>query len=188
MNAFLSSGQGDKGKGQDPLIKLVRHPQEYVIIPEHLYAVLHCTANYTPVPDNDYENDAPMVLPDDDDFQLNDAPSDALLRPNSGSNEAAAPNQCSQDVQYQWLRNGEAINGDSESSFIQTFCNGSIKIKHSAMATGIYRCVASTTHSDDGAVVSKASHVQAAGKFQSITTNKQTMLIGFDINNILYMF
>lgn len=167
VNAFMSAAQAQGDKGKDPLIKLVIHPQEHVIIPEHSYAFLHCAANYTVQPVDDYENDEPMVFPDDEDFQLNDAPSDALSRQNSGSNEAKVENQCSQDVQYQWQRDGKPIYADSESSVIQTFCNGTIKIKHSSMATGIYRCVASTTSSVDGAVISKASHVQAAGKFQS---------------------
>lgn len=168
-NAFLSSGQ-DKGKAPEPLIKLVVHPQEHVIIPNHSYAFLHCGANYTGKPDDDYENDDPFTneyLADDTDFEQNDSPTDDLSLQSSGSNEAAAKNRCPQEIQYQWLRNGEPISGDSNSSFIQTFCNGTIKIKHTPMAAGTYRCVASTTQAGDGALISKASNVKAAGEFQS---------------------
>lgn len=135
-------------------------PKEHVIIPSRSFVLLHCVANFTDYPDYDYENDdMNVVFPSDGDFMQNDeATSDV-----SDSIESIVTNVCQQEVQYQWLRNGQPINGTNP-TFIETFCNGTIKITHSLMATAIYRCVASTTKSDIGAVVSRASNVRAAGK------------------------
>lgn len=158
MNGFLSSAQGTKGS--DPLIKLVIHPQEHVIVPIRSFVLLHCEANFTDYPDYDYENDDGdayrIELSNDGDFMQNDAPNDY-------SHQQSSENLCQQEVQYQWLRNDKPIN-DPNNLFTQTFCNGTIKIMHSTMATGTYRCVSSTTKPEVGAVVSKASHVKAAGK------------------------
>lgn len=166
MNAFLSSGQGTKGS--DPRIKLVIHPKEHVIIPLRSFVLLHCEANFTDYPDYEYENDdMNAYFPNDGDFTQNDEPISDSSQQYSGSNEGATMHLCSQDVQYQWLRNEHPI-GDKTHAFIQTFCNGTIKIAHSAAATAIYRCVASTKKPEIGAVISKASHVKAAGKFLSV--------------------
>lgn len=159
-NAFLSSGQGqDKGKGPDPLIKLVVHPQEHVIIPLYSFAVLHCTANLTAYPEYDYENDEPM-MPNLEDLEQSDGPIDAI----SASSESFINNLCpQQEIQYQWTRNEHPISIETD-KFVQIFCNGSIKIQHSPMAAGIYRCIANTTRPDVGAIISKASKVKTAGK------------------------
>lgn len=172
MNGFISAG-GEKKKGQDPLIKFVIQPQQHVIIPIHSYAFVHCQANYTKLPskqqsDVDYENDDPMIndyLPSDDDFQQNDAPTDDLLGQINDSHETQTTNQCPQEIQYQWLQNDTPIDTDPDNSFVETFCNGTIKIKHTFKATGIYRCIASTMIRDDGAIISNAANVQAAGRF-----------------------
>lgn len=159
MNAFFSSGQGTKGP--DPRIKLDVQPKEHVIIPSRSFVLLHCVANFTDYPDYDYENDDGNALfPSDRDFMQNDEPIPDV----SQSIDDIETNSCQQEVQYQWLRNGQPING-TNATFTETFCNGTIKITHSPMATAIYRCVASTTKSDIGVVVSKASNVRAAGKF-----------------------
>lgn len=161
-NAFPSSGQ--ESKGPDPLIKLVVHPQEHVIVPVRSFVLLHCEANFTDYPELDYENDdMNAYFPNEGDYMQNDEPNDDLHQQSIDSREGTTTNWCQQEVQYEWLRNGIAIN-DPNNSFTQTFCNGSIKIIHSANATATYRCVASTTKPDVGAVVSKASHVKAAGK------------------------
>ncbi|XP_055300120.1 uncharacterized protein LOC129567349 [Sitodiplosis mosellana] len=157
-NGFLSSGQGTKGP--DPLIKLVVHPQEHVIIPIHSFAVLHCEANFTDYPEYDYEADE-AYFPSEGDYMQNDEPNHDSHQQIIASSDGSATNLCQQEVQYQWLHNGRQII-DSNSSFTQIFCNGTIKIRHSTMATGTYRCVASTTKPEVGAVVSKASHVRAA--------------------------
>lgn len=158
VNAFLSSGQGTKGP--DPRIKLVIHPKQHVIIPSRSFVLLHCEANFTDYPEYDYENDdMNAYFPNDGDFMQNDEP----ISDKSAKIEATT-NLCPQEVQYQWLRDGQRISNATNTTFIQTFCNGTIKIKHSPLATAIYRCVAGTTKQDIGEVVSKASHVQAAGK------------------------
>lgn len=138
----MASGQ-EKTKGPDPLIRFVTQPKQHVIIPSGSFVLLHCEANFTDYPAYEYENDDTM-LPSEDDFMQNDGP---IL--------------CAQDVQYQWLQNDKPI--ESNSTSIQIFCNGTIQIKHSPMATAIYRCVASTTRPEVGAVISKASSVKAAG-------------------------
>lgn len=162
MNAFLSSGQGTKGP--DPRIKLIIHPKEHVIIAPRSFVLLHCEANFTDYPDYEYENDdMNAYFPSDGDFMQNDEPISDASQQYVGNNEGTATHLCPQEVQYQWLRNDHPI-GDKAQSFIQTFCNGTIKIAHSAVATGIYRCVASTTKPEIGAVISKASHVKVAGK------------------------
>lgn len=159
-NAFLSLGQ-DKTKGPDPLIQIVVHPEEHVIIPIHSFAFLHCEAKYTPE-DDQYTNDEPgFALPNLEDYEQNDSPTGDWSQPTS--NEAVTLNLCQQEVQYQWLQNEKPLNGANH-SVVETFCNGTIKIKHSSAATGIYRCVANTTQSEVGAVVSKASNVRAAGE------------------------
>lgn len=138
----MASGQ-EKTKGPDPLIRFVTQPKQHVIIPSGSFVLLHCEANFTDYPAYEYESDD-VLLPSEDDFMQNDGP---IL--------------CAQDVQYQWLRNDKPI--ESNSTSIQIFCNGTIQIKHSPMATAIYRCVASTTRPEVGAVISKASSVKAAG-------------------------
>lgn len=171
MNASWSSGQ-DKTKGPDPLIKLVTHPKAHVIIPSGSFVLLHCEANYTDDLEYDYENDdGHAYLPSEDDLVQNDDP-------NPIHETSTVASLCAhQDVQYQWLRNDKPI--DANGSFIQTFCNGTIQIKHSSIATGIYRCVASTTKPDIGAVVSKASNVKAAGKLLAISN--------FNLNHYQYI-
>lgn len=164
MDAFLSSGSGrDKEKGPDPYINLIVHPQENVIIPVDSFAWVHCVANITTTTESEYDyvNDGPMVefLPSDDDFQLSDDPNDNSM---VSSNDFSAY-LCKQEIQYQWIHNGKAIS--TENSFAQTFCNGTIKIKYSPMAEGVYRCLAETTRSNDGAVVSKAATVKLAGLY-----------------------
>lgn len=96
--------------------------------------------------DNIEQNDAPAPPTNHDDL------------PNNKNDE----NDCQSDIFYKWFRNGEAISKTNDSNF-EIFCNGSIKIKHSSMATAIYRCLASTKYSEIGAILSKSSNVQAAG-------------------------
>lgn len=148
------------------MIKLVVHPQEHVIIPIHSFALLHCEANYTDYPVvYDYEADE-AYFPNEGDFMQNDEPNDdSNQQLTIAGSEGSATNLCQQEVQYQWLYNDRPII-DSNATFTQTFCNGTIKIKHSTLASGTYRCVARTTKPEIGAVVSKASHVTAAGKCQ----------------------
>lgn len=156
------SGQ-DNSKSPDPLIRLVTHPKEHVVIPINSYGLLHCEANFTdPIPpDYTYENDD-AYLPNDDDFLQNDEPIDNSESLQNDHKEVTT-RLCAQEVQYQWLRNGELINREN-TSYIEVFCNGTIRIKHAPMATAEYRCVASTTKLDVGAVISKVSKVQTAGK------------------------
>lgn len=168
MDAFLSTGSGrDKEKGPEPKINLIVHPQQNVIIPVDSFAWLHCVANFTTLDSEyDYMNDDPLTMgefqflaPSDDDFLQNDSPNDDS---NVSSNDFSAY-KCKQELQYQWFRNGNAIAMDE--SFAETFCNGTIKIKYSPMAEGVYRCLAKTTKSEDGAIVSKAATVKMAGTY-----------------------
>lgn len=156
----------EKEKGPDPKLSLVVQPQPNVIIPLDSFAWLHCSAS-TLEPDHDYANDDPNALMDDwqfptaDDYEQSDSP-------NSVDSEASISDysgfSCKQEVQYQWLRNGEPIDSVDD-SITETFCNGSIKIKYSTAAEGVYRCFAETTQSDDGAIVSKAATVKLAGMY-----------------------
>lgn len=160
-NAFLSSGQGTKGP--DPRIRIIVHPNEHAIIPVGSFVLLHCEANST---DNsyqnderDYENDEPFPLfPDESDFRDIHKSNDQSIQ-----KEDTAGTNCRQEVQYEWLRNDKLIDGPS-GSYVETFCNGTIKITHSPTVTGIYRCVAKTKNPDIGAIISKASTVEIAGK------------------------
>lgn len=161
-NAFLSSGQGKIGP--EPLIKFVVQPKEHVIVPIRSFVLLHCEANFTDYPDYEYENDDPYTFPSDTDYMINDEPNDGLHQQLIDSKDSTTTDSCQQDVQYQWQRNDKPITVKN-TSFIKTFCNGTIKIMHSSMATAIYRCVASTKNSEVGAIISKAAHVKAAGKF-----------------------
>lgn len=166
VNAFLASPQG--AKGPDPLIKLVVQPKEHVIIPIHSFILLHCEANFTDNKKSDYENDdTHAYFPDEGDYMQNDEPNDDSNQQSIDSIEDTPSYLCQQEVQYQWMRNGKPIN-DPNNSYTQIFCNGTIKIIHSTMATATYRCVASTTEPDIGAVVSKASHVKVAGNVNFI--------------------
>lgn len=166
VNAFFASGR-DKEKGPDPRINVLVHPQPNVIIPVGSFAWLHCSANSTIVEaDYDYANDDPSALndwqfPSEDDYQQSDGPNsvDSVVSRNDYSAFA-----CKQEVQYQWYHDGEQIDTMDE-SIAQTFCNGSIKIKYSTAAEGVYRCLAETTQADVGAVVSKAATVKLAGMF-----------------------
>ncbi|XP_031623954.1 uncharacterized protein LOC116341177 [Contarinia nasturtii] len=173
-NAFLSSGQGVKGP--DPQIRLVVHPNKHVIIPVGSFVLLHCEANFTdnstPNDESDYENDEPF-FPDESDFIQNDEASDY----SNHQEENTATNVCQQEVQYQWLRDDRPIN-DTLSSYIQTFCNGTIKIAHSTIATAIYRCVAKTTKPDIGAIISKASKVETAVLERKFDNLKLTAELG----------
>lgn len=156
VNGFMTSGQ-EKTKGPDPLIRFVTQPKQHVIIPSGSFVLLHCEANFTDYPAYEYESDDAM-LPSEDDFMQNDGPL---------HQQPSVPILCAQDVQYQWLRNEKPI--ESNSTSIQIFCNGTIQIKHSPLATAIYRCVASTTRPEVGAVISKASNVKAAGTYNNTT-------------------
>lgn len=161
VDAFLASAPGrDKEKGPDPQIGLVVHPPENVIVPVDSFAWLDCVANYSS-PGYDYVNDDPMAgidmaLPSIDDYQLNDGPNDDSMASSDFSAYA-----CKQEVQYQWFYNDKPL--DMEERYIQSFCNGTIKIKYSIEAEGVYRCLAKTIHADVGAVISKASTVKMAG-------------------------
>lgn len=183
----MSSGPGVKGP--DPLIKLVIQPQEHVIIPIHSFILLHCEANSTDYTEYEYENDDTHAyhasLPDEGDYMQNDEPNDDS---HQQSREGTASYLCQQEVQYQWIRNGKPIN-DPNNAFTQTFCNGTIKIIHSPMATATYRCVASTINPEIGAIVSKASHVKAAGKM-SISLKKKIQFYSnrFYDYNIFFVF
>lgn len=167
MDAFLSGSGRDKEKGPDPKINLTVHPQQNVIIPVDSSAWLHCVANFTsPDSEYDYVNDDPLAMsefqflaPNEDDFQQSDSPNDDSAV--SGNDFSAY--SCKQEVQYQWFHNGQAIAVDS--SIAQTFCNGTIKIKYSSSAEGVYRCLAETTQSEVGAVVSRAATVKLSGMY-----------------------
>lgn len=165
MNAFLS-GSGIKEKGPDPKIYLIVHPQQNVIIPVDSVVWLHCVANFTIIePDYDYANDDPSAMgdfqfPSPEDFQQSDSPSDDSM----ASHDDFSAYSCKQQVQYQWFHNGKPLD-TADSSIAETFCNGSIQLKYSAKAEGIYRCAAETIQSDVGAVVSKASTVKLAGMY-----------------------
>lgn len=145
---------------------------------------MHCEANFTDNTEYDYENDdTHAYFPDEADYMQNDEPNDDSHKQSIDSREGTASYLCQQEVQYQWMRNGKPIN-DPNNSFTQTFCNGTIKIIHSTMATATYRCVASTTKPDIGAIVSKASHVKAAGNVNF--TGNQFIRIDFMI--IIFCF
>lgn len=176
VDAFFGTGR-DKEKGPDPKINLLVHPQPNVIIPVDSFAWLHCWANSSIADvDYDYANDDPSAIsdwqfPSEDDYQQSDGPNsvDTVISRNDYSGFA-----CKQEVQYQWYHNGEPIDATDEST-TETFCNGSIKIKYSTAAEGVYRCFAETTQSDVGAVVSKAATVKLAGMYylsRDIETNK----------------
>lgn len=91
-------------------------------------------------------------------FEQNDEPV-KIIDDSSKTND---DNGCKSEVLYQWLRNGQPIDKKNDSNF-KFFCNGTIKITHSSMATAIYRCTARTRQPDIGIVLSKSSNVQAAG-------------------------
>lgn len=158
----------DKEKGPDPKINLIVHPQQNVIIPVNSFAWLHCAANFTsPESEYDYANDDPSALndwqfPSEDDYQQSDGPNsvDSVVVTSNDFSEYL----CKQEVQYQWFHNGEPID-TMDNSMAETFCNGTIKIKHSPRAEGSYRCLAKTTQPDVGAVVSKAATVKVAGLY-----------------------
>lgn len=160
VDAFFSSP--DNKPGPDPRIKIVFHPPENVIIPINGFAFLHCTANYTAVqlPDDDYIEDDYLPYMGDEDalFEQNDEP----IKEIHDSSMANDDNGCDSEVLYQWFRNDQPIDMKNDSNF-QFFCNGTIKIIHSPMATAIYRCSARTTQPEIGTVLSKSSNVQAAG-------------------------
>lgn len=167
MDAFFSpaAGSKDKEKGPDPKIVLVVQPQQNVIIPVDSFAWLHCAANFTGMEvEYDYANDDPGAIsdwqfPSEDDYQQSDGPN---------SVDSAAPSDdfseysCKQEVQYQWFRNGQPID-TVDNSMAETLCNGSIKIRYSTGAEGVYRCLAKTTQPDVGAVISRAATVKVAG-------------------------
>lgn len=176
VDAFFASGR-DKEKGPDPKINLLVHPQPNVIIPVDSFAWLHCSANSSIVEvDYDYANDDPSAIsdwqfPSEADYQQSDGPNsvDTVISRNDYSGFA-----CKQEVQYRWFHNDEPIDAVDE-SITQTFCNGSIRIKYSAGVEGVYRCLAETTHSDVGAVVSKAATVKLAGMYdlsRDVGTNR----------------
>lgn len=166
VDAFFAPGR-DKEKGPEPKIDILVHPQPNVIIPVGSFAWLHCTANSSIVDvDYDYANDDPSAIsdwqfPSEDDYQQSDGPNSVDTEIPRNDYSAFA---CKQEVQYQWFHNDEPID-TMDDTITQTFCNGSIKINYSTAAEGVYRCLAETTQSDVGAVVSKAATVKLAGMY-----------------------
>lgn len=182
VDAFLSGSGRDKAKGPDPKINITVHPQQNVIIPVDSFVWLHCVANSTSTDSEyDYMNDDPMAMdeiqflaPSDDDFLQNDSPNDNSMPLGNDFSGYS----CKQEVQYQWFHNGQAV----DSSIAQAFCNGTIKIKYTPSAEGVYRCLAETTVADDGAVISKTATVKLAGmyiNFQNTLTKNLIFLFQF---------
>lgn len=166
VNGFISPSQ-DKTPAPDPQIKIVIHPPNNVIISSNSSILLACSAEYT---DNKedwlYMDDDGALLIGDNIEELTSSEqnddSDMHQDQNHSSKHDISPCQ-SDTVLYQWLHNDELINTNS-SLIYQTFCNGTLKIAHSSAAIGMYRCIASTRKPDVGAVSSKSSNVQIAGK------------------------
>lgn len=154
-------GGPDKTPGPDPRIRIVIHPPDHVIVPSNSSIWLHCSANYTAYPMDDiYADDDYIPYTGNtfgEDYEQNDEPIEEVKIKND---------ECqSSEVLYQWLRNGQPIQNDSN---FQIFCNGTIKITHSPLATAIYRCNATTRQPEIGAVLSKSSDVQAAGLYLNV--------------------
>lgn len=159
--AFFSSP--DNKPGPDPRIKFVLHPSENVIIPIDGFLFLHCMANYSAVQlsDDDYIEDDYLPYIMGDEATLSEQ-NDETVKEIDGSSKTNDDNACESEVLYQWFRNGHPIDKKNDTNF-QFFCNGTIKITHSPMATAIYRCAASTRQPEIGTILSKSSNVQAAG-------------------------
>lgn len=64
---------------------------------------------------------------------------------------------------YRWYRNDELLPNQITNNF-KIFSNGTLKIKYSQMANGIYRCLVNCTIPNVGAMVSNATEVKIAGK------------------------
>lgn len=67
--------------------------------------------------------------------------------------------------EYRWYRNHQLIVAENVSEGFRVFSNGTLRIDASPLANGRYRCVASCSVYDTGAIASIASHVQQASKF-----------------------
>lgn len=161
VDAFFSPP--DNKPGPDPRLKIVLHPLENAIIPINGAIFLHCTANYSAVhlSDDDYIDDdyGPYIMGDEAALsEQNDEPIQEIDDPSKTNYD----NGCESEVLYQWLQNGQQIDKKNDSNF-HFFCNGTIKISHSSIATAIYRCSARTRQPEIGIVLSKSSNVQAAG-------------------------
>lgn len=67
---------------------------------------------------------------------------------------------------YSWLHNDEPLEPSNDTKI---FANGTLRLSHSLRLThsGSYRCVANSSVPGAGTVLSTATHVQQAGKFES---------------------
>lgn len=191
-----AGGSREKEPAPNPLIKITRHPPSHAILSREWPLYLPCEAIYVgpemsiELDSNYYDEDiderpeADELPSDDGDFakrdkmrntHFTDLKSDVSMVSDdfSDGNELqkrevlSATDHRKPTIFYQWLRNDELIHSSNDT---RIFPNGTLRLTHSQMASGTYRCVANTSVPGAGAVLSSASHVQQAGKCDGPTT------------------
>lgn len=113
---------------------------------------LECVATYTgPSTDYDYDEDEHSTYQDES-------------YPKSKRETTFADNEPNPILSYQWYRNDVLLPNRQNSNNFVIFKNGTLKVKYSQTANGIYRCLANCTLPNVGAVVSNAAEVKVAGE------------------------
>lgn len=184
-------GSREKDPAPNPLINITVHPPAHAILSREWPLYLPCEAiyigpdttnddvNYYDDEDDDERADVDDVPSDDGDFEKRDKMRDthfadlksdvSMVSGEYGDgNELykrellSAADHRKSFIFYQWLRNDELIHSSNDTKI---FANGTLRLTHSPMAAGSYRCVANTSVMGGAAVLSTATHVQQAGKF-----------------------
>lgn len=134
-------GSMAKEPAPDPLISITKHPPRLSFVNQERPAYLECEATYTgpPLEYDSYDEDEHSTYQD----------------------ETNEPNPI---LSYQWYRNDVLLPNRQNSNNFVIFQNGTLKVKYSQTANGIYRCLANCTLPNVGAVVSNAAEVKVAGE------------------------
>lgn len=196
VSAFIGAGGSrEKDPAPSPLINITVHPPSHAILSREGPLYLPCEAIYTGADtsldsdpnyyDFDDQSDDDLPAEDDDDDQhgkmrdthFTDLRSDASVVSSDfgDGNELhkrellSASDHRKPHIFYSWLLNDEPFEPSNDTKI---FANGTLRLTHSHLdsASGSFRCVANSSVPGAGTVLSTATQVQHAGKFESKRT------------------
>lgn len=198
VSAFIGAGGSrEKDPAPNPLINITVHPPSHAILSREYPLYLPCEAIYTgPDTSNEFDSNYDDEEIDErsnvDDGSLDDGDfakrdkmrdthfadlkSDVSIVSSDSSDEnelhkreimSATDHRKAFTIFYQWLRNDELIHSNNETKI---FPNGTLRLTHSPIAAGTYRCMANFS------ILSIATHVQQAGKFFAATCKLKSFL------------
>lgn len=122
------------------MLSFAVHPLARVLVGNHSDTYLHCAAQFSP----DLLRSETQLL-------------DETAANTTTPSEFPEPT-----IVYSWLRNERPL--ALRNSHFKAFANGTLRLEHSKIATGRYRCIADDRTYHSGAIVSATAVVQQAGE------------------------